>query len=317
LGPILAVFLYGLVFRASHGGVIPAPGFDYDPGAVESFAHVAGFNLRGVFLALVPIVVVFLPFQILLIKLHKKDFVKILFGIIPVFVGLLIFLTCVDFGFAYAGQHIGSSFFEAHRPEWFKWLLLVVGFVLGGAITLSEPAVTVLGHELEEITDGHIKQMTIRFTLAIGLGVASVLSVIKIITQINLLWFLIPLYATALIMMKFSSKMFVGLAFDSGGVTAGGLTSAFLTPFALGIAQAVGNTVKAAGGVPQSILTNGFGIIAFMSVMPLIAVQTLGIIYEWRSRRLRAEMDRHDLEELDALLHPDLENITGGDNYDQ
>lgn len=302
MGPILAVFLYGLIFKASHGGTIPSPNFDYAPGAAESFAHIAQFNLSGVFLALIPIVIVFLPFQFFLIKLYKKDFIKILLGMIPVFAGLLIFLTCVDFGFAYAGQHIGSSFFAEHRPEWFKWLLLVVGFVLGGAITLSEPAVTVLGNQLEEITDGHIKQITIRITLAIGLGVASVLSVIKIITQINLLWFLIPLYAIALIMMKFSSKMFVGLAFDSGGVTAGGLTSAFLTPFALGIAQAVRNTVEASGGAPQSILTNGFGIIAFMSVMPLIAVQTLGVIYESRSKRIRAELERHELEELEALM---------------
>jgi len=303
IGPILTVFLYGIVFKAAHGGVIPVPNADYDPGAVESFAHTAAFNLRGVILALVPIVIVFLPFQLFLIKLYKKDFVKILWGIIPVFAGLLIFLTCVDFGFAYAGQHIGSSFFAENKPEWFKWTALAVGFILGGAITLSEPAVTVLGHQLEEITNGHIKQMTIRMTLAIGLGFASVLSIIKIITQINLLWFLIPLYAIALIMMKFSSKMFVGLAFDSGGVTAGGLTSAFLTPFALGIAQAVRNAAAAAGEVPQSILMNGFGIISFMSVMPLIAVQTLGLIYELRFRRLREEEEKRELEELDELTH--------------
>ena len=303
VGPILTVFLYGLIFKAMNGGVIPHPNADYNPGAAESFVHTAAFNLRGVTLALVPIVLVFLPFQIFLIKLYKKDFIKILLGIIPVFAGLLIFLTCVDFGFAFAGQHIGLSFFDGNHPEWFKWLALVVGFVLGGAITLSEPAVTVLGHQLEDITNGHIKQMTIRLTLAIGLGFASVLSIIKIITQINLLWFLIPLYAIALIMMKFSSKMFVGLAFDSGGVTAGGLTSAFLTPFALGIAQAVRNSVEASGGTPQSILTNGFGIIAFMSVMPLIAVQTLGVIYEWRFKRLRREMEDRELEELEELSH--------------
>ena len=182
-------------------------------------------------------------------------------------------------------------------------MALAVGFILGGAITLSEPAVTVLGHQLEEITNGHIKQMTIRLTLAIGLGIASVLSIIKIITQINLLWFLIPLYAIALIMMKFSSKMFVGLAFDSGGVTAGGLTSAFITPFALGIAQAVRNAAAAAGEASQSILMNGFGIISFMSVMPLIAVQTLGLIYELRFRRLRKEEEERELEELDELTH--------------
>jgi len=302
VGPILAVFLYGVIFRFSHGGVVPVPGYDYDTGAVESFSHVAQFNLRGVTLALIPIVLLFLPFQIFLVKMHKKEFLKILFGTITVFAGLLIFLTCVDFGFAYAGQHIGSSFFADNRPEWFKWLLLLVSFILGGAITLSEPAVTVLGHQLEEITNGHIKQMTIRMTLAIGLGFASMISIIKIITQINLLWFLLPLYAAALILMKFSSKMFVGLAFDSGGVTAGGLTSAFLTPLTLGIAQAVRNTVEAAGGSPQSILTNGFGIIAFMSVMPLIAVQTLGVVYEWRFRRMKEQSDQRELMELDELM---------------
>jgi hypothetical protein len=143
--------------------------------------------------------------------------------------------------------------------------------------------------------------MTIRLTLAVGLGFASVLSVVKILSQINLIWFLIPLYAAALLMMKFSSKMFVGLAFDSGGVTAGGLTSAFLTPFAFGIALAVRETVIAAGGTPQSILLNGFGILSFMSVTPLIAVQTLGLIYESRSRalqKLTAERE-HDHEALE------------------
>jgi len=301
LGPILTVFLYGIVFRATHGGVVPVPITDYDPGAWDSFSETALFNLRGVTLAIVPIVLVFIPFQLYLIKMYKKEFIKILLGIIPVFFGLLIFLTCVDFGFAYAGQHIGSSFFAEHRPEWFKWLLLLVGFILGGAITLSEPAVTVLGHQLEEITNGHIKQMTIRMTLAIGLGFASVLSVVKIITQIDMLYFLIPLYATALILMRFSSKMFVGLAFDSGGVTAGGLTSAFLTPFALGIAQAVRHTVGAAGGTPQSILINGFGIIAFMSVAPLIAVQILGITFEARSKRLK-EAREEDAVNLNKLV---------------
>ena len=312
LGPILAVFLYGILFKSSHDGAVPAPNFDYDPGAVDSFANILGFNFQEAMLTLLPIVLLFLPFQFFLIKLYKREFKRILLGIIPVFIGHLIFLTCVDFGFAYAGQHIGGSFLASHRPEGFKWLLLIVGFVLGGAITLSEPAVTVLGHQLEEITSGHIKQMTIRMTLAIGLGFATMLSVIKIITQINILWFLLPLYAVALLMMKPSSKMFVGLAFDSGGVVAGGLTSAFLTPFALGIAQAVGNSIAAAGGTPQSILTNGFGIIAFMSVMPLIAVQMLGFIYEWRFRRLREQIDRQELFELYALTHQKRKEVMEG-----
>ena len=301
MGPILAVFVYGILYKYTHNGTVPIPNVDYDPGAVDNFIQIAGFNFREALLTLVPIVVVFVPFQYFIIKLNKRDFRRIIFGVVPVFIGHLIFLTCVDFGFAYAGQHIGSSFFAAYRAEWFKWLLLPVGFVLGGSITLSEPNVTVLGLQLEEITNGHIKQMTIRLTLALALGVASVLSIVKIITQISILWFLIPLYAAALILMKFSTKMFVGLAFDSGGVGAGGLSSAFLTPFMLGIAQAVAVTVNKSGGVSSSILTNGFGIIAFMSVMPIIAVQTLGLVYKWRFKIIQEQFNDQEQFDLDAL----------------
>lgn len=117
-------------------------------------------------------------------------------------------------------------------------LCFIISFVLGEANTLSEPAVTVLGEQLEEITNGHIKKTTIRLTLAVGIGFASVLAIIKILTQIHILWFLTPLYIIALLMMKPNSPMFVGLAFDSGGVSGGALTSAFLTPLTLGVAQA-------------------------------------------------------------------------------
>jgi hypothetical protein len=303
VGPILAVFIYELILKAVHGGVVPISNLDYAPGAVGSLLDVALEHLRGASFALLPIVLAFILFNFVLLKLRRKEFTRILLGIIPVFVGHLIFLTCVDFGFAYAGQHIGSSFFANHQPDWYKWLLFVIAFILGGAIALVEPAITVLGNQLEEITNGHIKKMTIRIALAIGLGFASALSIAKIVTQLDILWFLIPLYATALVMMKFSSKMFVGLAFDSGGFAAGGLSAAFLTPFALGVAQAVNETTKAAGGTPQSILISGFSIIAFMAVMPLITVQTLGLIYEWKFKRIREMLENEELMDLDSLTN--------------
>lgn len=281
IGPILAVFIYGIILKATNGGVLPPAGV-YDPGAAESFRDIITSNLGEVALALLPILIVFLPFQFFLVKLPKKDFIKILLGAVTVYVGLLIFLSGIDFGFAFAGKYIGEVFLNPAYPSYFKWWLLLIGFILGFAITLSEPAVTVLGDQLEEITNGHIKKMTIRMTLAIGIGFASLLSVIKIITQINILWFLVPLYAIAIIMIKYTSSLFVGLAFDSGGVSGGALTSAFLTPLTLGIAQGVAAT---AGTEAQSVLTNGFGIIAFISVTPLIAVQALGIAYDFQQKK--------------------------------
>lgn len=304
VGPILAVFIYGIILKAMNGGSLPPAGL-YDPGAAESFTAIITSNLGEVALALLPVLIVFLPFQFFLVKLPKKDFIKILLGAITVYFGLLIFLSGIDFGFAFAGKYIGEIFLNPAHPSSFKWWLLLIGFVLGAAITLSEPAVTVLGDQLEEITNGHIKKMTIRMTLAIGIGFASLLSVVKIITQINILWFLVPLYAIAIIMIKFTSSLFVGLAFDSGGVSGGALTSAFLTPLTLGIAQGVAAT---SGTNAQSILTNGFGIIAFISVTPLIAVQALGIAYDLQKKKYDKLVGEDMLTDLkpEGVLYEDV-----------
>lgn len=310
VGPILAVFIYGILLKIQHGGVLPQANV-YDPGGNGSFMSILGSNVVDVALALFPIILVFLPFQFFLLKLPKREFLKILLGALPVYLGLLIFLSGIDYGFAFAGKYIGEVFLAPERAGWFKWMLLLVGFVLGVAITLSEPAVTVLGEQLEELTNGHIRKVTIRATLAIGIGFASLLSILKILTQINILVFLVPLYAVALLMMPFTSKLFVGLAFDSGGVTGGALTSAFLTPLTLGVAQAV---AADAGASAQSILTNGFGIIAFISVTPLIAVQTLGIIYDSRLKKARQIADEKELAGLHELAVHQKPREAGGDS---
>lgn len=303
VGPILSLAIYGIILKGRYG-VFP-PEQVYDPGTIGGLGEIISSNLLGVTIALLPIIVVYLPFQFFLIKQPKKEVGKKLSGTIIVFAGLLIFLSGIDYGFAFAGKYIGEIFLAPSRPEWFKWLLLIVGFILGAVITLSEPAVTVLGEQLEEITNGHIKKNTIRMTLAIGIGFAALLAMIKILTEVNILWFLVPLYAISLIMMKFTPKLFVGLAFDSGGVSGGALTSAFLTPLTLGVAQAVAASSLGGG----SILVNGFGMIAFISVTPMIAVQLLGIVYDINIRKADkalSEAEMLELEEL-ALLAEEVE----------
>ncbi len=292
VGPILAVLLYGILLKLAGGGTLP-PANDYVAGTAGTLGVIVLGNVKDVALAVLPIVLISIPFQMFAFKLPKKEFLKMLFGVVPVYIGLLIFLSGIDFGFAFVGQYIGEIFFDPGRPDWFCWLLLAVGFILGAAITVSEPAVAVLGTQIESLTNGHIKKLTISVTLAIGIGVASLLSILKILTQVNILYFLLPLYLLALVMMKFTPTLFVGLAFDSGGVTGGALTSAFLTPLTLGIAQAVASRT----GSQLSVLTNGFGIIAFISVTPLVAVQALGIIYSIRAKKLAAAE-----EEMYAVL---------------
>lgn len=294
-GPIVAVLIYGIIVKAMNGGMLP-PENIYNMTSEKGLGGVILGNLGDVVLAVLPIILISVPFLLLLLKLPKRTFLKLMLGVIPVYLGLLIFLSGIDFGFGFIGQYIGQMFFAPSRPEGFKWLLLLVGFVLGAAITVSEPAVTVLGDQIEELTNGHIKKMTISVTLAIGIGAASLLSILKILTEINILYFLVPLYAISLLMMIFTPKLFVGLAFDSGGVTGGALTSAFLTPLTLSIAQSV---AEARGG-ELSILTNGFGIIAFISVTPLIAIQALGIIYNIRLK-LAAKTAKETYEDLEAF----------------
>ncbi len=251
-------------------------------------------NVLDVALAVLPIAFISVPILLFVIKLPKREFWRLILGIIPVYFGLLIFLSGIDYGFQFVGQYIGGVFFDSTKPDFFPYLLLLVGFVLGAAITVSEPAVVVLGSQIEELTNGHIKKTTIISTLAIGIGFASLLSILKILTQINILYFLVPLYVIALVMMKFTPKLFVGLAFDSGGVTGGALTSAFLTPLTLSIAQSVANL----SGSTMSILTNGFGIISFISVTPLIAIQALGLIYDIRSKKAQKELAQESLDDL-------------------
>jgi len=272
-GPIITVFIYGIVIRIMHGGM-PAEG-TYDPGALPTnISIIFSRSLSDTLIALVPLIIAFLPFQFLLIKMKKTEFRHIMLGMLPVFAGLLIFLFAIDFGFAFAGGYIGEVFMAPYRPNWFPWVLPFIGFILGVAITLTEPAVTVLGDQLQKMIG--IKRMSTRMFLAISIGFSATLAIVKIMLEINILWFLVPLYIVALVMMKFSSKLFVGLAFDSGGVVGGALSSAVLTPLTLGIAQAV---ATASGENAQSILTNGFGILAFISVTPLIAIQVMGMVY--------------------------------------
>ncbi len=299
VGPIIAVFIYGLIL-GNNNSLNP-----YTAGQSETILSITLNNLSGVALAIIPIIIVFLIFQFIFLKLPKKRIIGLLLGSLVVYVGLFVFLFGIDLGFAFAGKHIGDSFTNPLRPGWFKWILLVVCFILGFAITLTEPGVTVLAEQVEEVTNGHISKKIIRITLAIGIGFAGLLSILKILIDVNILWLLVPLYVIALVLLFVTPKLFVGLAYDSGGVSGGAITSAFLTPLTLGVSQTLG----------QEILTSGFGMIAFISVTPLIAIQILGIIYNIKIK----SMENNEVSmsnELGQFIinNPEFENVIVGHN---
>lgn len=284
VGSIIAVFIYGIIIQDGGSGNL----VQNDP----TFLDILTGNLLASTLALIPIVVVFLIFQFLFIKLPKKKIVTILLSSLVVFVGLFVFLFGVDFGFAYAGKYIGRIFISDN--EALRYALIPICFVLGFAITLTEPAVVVLGEQVEEITNGFMKKTVIKLSLALSIGLASIMCICKVLFNIPFLVFMIPLYATALVLMFFTPKLFVGLAFDSGGVTGGAITSAFLTPLILGVS---GEMYGA-----SDLLLNGFGMIAFISVTPLIIIQILGIMYEWKIKKVQDLDNKAYDDEIDTLL---------------
>lgn len=273
-GSIISVFVFGIINGRS-------PTNPYTPEVIVSVEKLLLDNLLSVAISILPIVLIFLVFQFFFIKLPKKQIRLIVLSSFVVFVGLYIFLTGIGYGFSFAGKYIGEKFTDPARPGYFKFFLIPVGFALGFAITVTEPAVLVLSNQVEELTNGHIQKKVIKYALGIAIGLSGTLAIIRILLNINILWFLVPLYAAAAVLLFFTPKLFIGLAFDSGGAAAGAITSAYLTPLGLGASQSLG----------QDALTSGFGIVAFITGTPLIIIQVLGILYDRKMKKAIRETE--------------------------
>lgn len=225
------------------------------------------------FLALLPILLIFLVFQKYSFKLSKKAFRKIIIGMVFTFIGLVLFLFGINAGFMDVGVAIGHSIASLDN----KTYLVVIGFILGFVTILAEPAVYVLTNQIEDVTSGYVKRNVVLFTLAIGIGFAVALSMIRILVPDIQLWhYLLPGYLLALVMTFFVPKLFVGIAFDSGGVASGPMTATFILAFAQGAANAIEGA---------NVMVDGFGMIAMVALMPLIALQVLGLIFKIKSKK--------------------------------
>ncbi len=226
-----------------------------------------------ILIALSPILIIFLIFQVISFKLSKKAVRKILFGISFAFVGLVIFLVGVNAGFMRVGTVVGSQLAVMDNKIW----VILVAFVLGMVTILAEPAVYVLTHQVEDVTSGYVKRKVVMFSLAIGVALAVALSIVRILVPGMQLWhFLLPGYVIAIIMSYFVPTLFVGIAFDSGGVASGPMTATFILAFAQGVANATESA---------NLMTDGFGVIAMVAMTPLIALQILGLLFKARSKK--------------------------------
>jgi hypothetical protein len=279
VGPILAVLLLGIFYKP---GPVQREGYVLQDAltsqdVVKYFALEMPHFFKEVFIALGAIVLFFVVFQLLTKRYHKHQLGRIAVGFFYTLIGLVVFLTGVNVGFIPVGELLGSQL--AASP--FKWILVPLGVLIGYFIVAAEPAVHILNKQVEEISSGAITVKMMNRGLSIGMALALAITMVRILLGIPIMYILIPGYVIALGLTFFVPGIFTGIAFDSGGVCSGPMTSTFLLPFAMG-------TAKGAG---RNLMINAFGIVAMVAMTPLIVIQLMGLVYQFRTREAAAMAD--------------------------
>ena len=272
VGPILSVMILGLIFKPqinSTSTIVPSVSTSVD--LISLFGSAFPKYLFEVFKALSPIVVFYIIIRFFGERQTRQDNLRILSGVLYTFFGLVIFLVGVNSGFLPVGYILGEYIGNLS----YNYIIIPIGMVLGYFVVSAEPAVHVLNQQVYDITSGAIPKKALLITLSLGVAVSVGLAMMRILLGINILYILIPGYVIALGLTFFVPSIFTAVAFDSGGVASGAMTTSFLMPFALGFCSVVG------GGVAE-----GFGVIALVAMTPLIAIQLLGLIYKIKINKI-------------------------------
>ena len=261
VGPVLAILILSILPR--NGLPIIDSNYGYSSSLIKTIFASLINNAREVGIALVLIVFAFLLIDFIYIHLSKKKMIHLLVGIVYTFVGLVFFLTAVQIGFMPTGYKLGSQMVRESQE-----LFIIFGLAVGSVTVIAEPAIRVLTKQVEEVTTGGISKRSLLIALAIGVGVSICLSCVRIIFKFSILYYIVPGYAIALGLSLFVPKIYTSIAFDSGGVASGPLTSSFILPFAIGACATLNGA--------SSTLEFAFGLVAMVAMTPLIAVQVLG-----------------------------------------
>lgn len=288
IGPIIAVMFLAVFATGALDYQI-----DLNSYAVShTLANIAPLIIHAavdVLRALILVVAFFFILNFIILKLPKRKLAQIGIGIGYTLVGLIIFLSAAAIGFMPIGFKIGSELASSNKS-----ILIIVSFVIGMLTVIAEPAVQVLNKQVEEITSGSVTKRSMMIALAIGVGLSICLSVIRIIFNFTILYYLIPGYIISLGLSFFVPKLYTSIAFDSGGVASGPLTSSFILPFMIGICYAMHGEGE--------ILTGAFGVVAMVAMAPLITIQVLGF-------RAVAARKLHDRIVFKRILDKDDEQI--------
>lgn len=286
IGPIITMLLLGMLYNITSATTQNYVISTYENSIQIFSTFLAAFptTLLEIAVALLPILVFFFIFQVTVFKLSKKKVTKILFGSIYTYIGLVLFLVGVNVGFLPAGYLLGTGMALLSN----NWIIVPIGMLIGYFIVIAEPAVAILIKQISDLTDGAIPKKAIKFNLSISMSLAVGLSMIRILKGFSVMYFLIPGYIFAILLSFFTPKIFTSIAFDSGGVATGPITTTFLIPFSIGLCTALGGNV----------LTDAFGVVAMIALMPLISVQISGLIYKIKLKKIKQQADKSDEYEI-------------------
>ena len=277
-GPILAVLVLGCFFNpdsAAYAASEITKVVTMQDVAIE-FAKQLPHYAEEVGISLSPILLVYLVFQFATHRYHTRQKRRILIGFVYTYIGLVLFLCGVNVGFAPVGTLLGRELASLSQ----KWLIVPIGMLIGYYIVKAEPAIQILNHQVEGITNGLIFSSSMNRCLSIGVAASIGIAMFRVLTGIPIHWIIIPGYIVALIMSRFVPKIFVGIAFDSGGVASGPMTTTFLLPLCIGVCEALGG----------NIMTDAFGVVALVALTPLIAVQLMGVRYMMKNKHQKQTM---------------------------
>ena len=295
VGPILMVLLLGIFYHptdAAYSAVEIAPVITTRDVAQQFALGFPGYA-EEVLLSILPIAAVFVLFQLLTHYYRRRQLLRTGVGFLYTVIGLILFLTGVNVGFTPVGNLLGSGL----AGSAYRWVLIPIGALIGYYIVKAEPAVQVLNKQVEDVTGGTVSQSMMNTALSIGVACAVMLSMVRVLTGISIYWLLVPGYALALILARFVPSVFVGIAFDSGGVASGPMTSTFLLPLAMGACTALGGNV----------VTDAFGVVALVALAPPVAIQIMGVLYVHRSKAVA--QNKADLLSDDGVIDLEDEEI--------
>ena len=290
VGPILAVLILGCFFKPTEAAytLTDVATVVTTQDVARVFAQGLPLYAREVLLSLVPILWVFLIFQWLTHRYHGMQIKRIIVGFGYTYIGLVLFLCGANVGFAPVGAYLGKELAGLSL----RWILVPIGALIGYYIVKAEPAIQVLNHQVEAVTNGAISVKMMNRCMQIGVAASVSLAMLRVLTGISIQWFVIPGYIIALVLSRMVPDIFIGIAFDSGGVASGPMTSTFLLPLSIGVCEALGG----------NLMTDAFGVVALVALTPLIAIQLMGLVYKLKTAKRTQTVTAAIADDCDMIV---------------